>query len=147
MSLTHGSRKTPHVALILGGAVGLVLTLFMNYVFGTASYVGAALLNMAVFGAVISYTMQGLSFYILRRDFPDIERPYRSPLGNFGAIACMAIALLTLIYMFLNEAYRPGLYLALAWYILGVLYFAIAGRHKLVLSPEEKFAMTHRRRA
>ena len=28
-----------------------------------ASYVGAALLNMAVFGAVISYTMQGLSYY------------------------------------------------------------------------------------
>jgi len=28
-----------------------------------------------------------------------------------------------------------------------VLYFAIAGRHKLVLSPEEQFAMTHRKAA
>ena len=70
--------------------IGLVLALFMNYVFGTASYVGAALLNMAVFGAVISYTMQGLSFYMLRRDFPNIDRPYVSPLGNAGAVACMA---------------------------------------------------------
>jgi ethanolamine permease len=145
MSITHGARKTPHVALILGGAVSLILALFMNYVFGTASYVGAALLNMAVFGAVISYSMQGLSYYILKRDFPTIERPYVSPLGNLGAFACMAIALLTLVYMFLNEAYRPGLWGALIWYALGVLYFAIAGRHKLVLSPEEEFATTHRR--
>jgi ethanolamine permease len=59
----------------------------------------------------------------------------------------MAIALLTLVYMFLNEAYRPGLWGALIWYVLGVLYFALAGRHKLVLSPEEKFATEHRLRA
>jgi ethanolamine permease len=146
LSVTHGERKTPHVALIAGGAVSLGLALVMKYYTAVPS-VGAALLNMAVFGAVISYAMQGLSFYILRRDFPTIERPYVSPLGNFGAFACMAIALLTLIFMFLNEAYRPGLYGALAWYVLGVLYFAVAGRHKLVLSPEEKFATEHKIRA
>jgi ethanolamine permease len=28
------------------------------------------------------------------------------------------------------------------WFVLGLLYFAIAGRHKLVLSPEEEFALT-----
>ena len=144
MSLTHGERKTPHVALILGGAVSLGLALLMTYAFpGTT--VGAALLNLAVFGAVISYAMQGLSFYILRRDFPTIERPYRSPLGNAGALICTIIAVICLIAMFLNEAYRPGLYGAVVWYILGVLYFALVGRHKLVLSPEEEFAMSHRK--
>jgi ethanolamine permease len=146
LSITHGTRKTPHVALIVGGAVSLALALIMDRIFGMTSYVGAALLNLAVFGAVISYAMQGLSFYILRRDFPDIERPYRSPLGNFGALACTVIAVICLIAMFLNEAYRPGLYGALIWYALGVLYFALIGRHKLVLSPEEEFAMKHRRR-
>jgi ethanolamine permease len=55
----------------------------------------------------------------------------------------MAIALLTLVYMFLNEAYRPGLWGALIWYALGVLYFAVAGWHKLVLSPEERSATEH----
>ena len=144
MSLTHGERKTPHVALILGGAVSLGLALLMTYAFpGTT--VGAALLNLAVFGAVISYAMQGLSFYILRRDFPTIERPYRSPLGSAGALVCTIIAIICLIAMFLNEAYRPGLYGAVVWYILGVLYFALIGRHKLVLSPEEEFAMSHRK--
>jgi ethanolamine permease len=147
LSVTHGTRKTPHVALIVGGAVSLALALIMDRIFGMTSYVGAALLNLAVFGAVISYAMQGLSFYILRRDFPDIDRPYRSPLGNFGALACTVIAVVCLIAMFLNEAYRPGLYGALIWYGLGVLYFALIGRHKLVLSPEEEFAMKHRRRS
>jgi ethanolamine permease len=147
LSITHGTRRTPHVALIVGGVISLALALIMDRIFGMTSYVGAALLNLAVFGAVISYAMQGLSFYILRRDFPDIERPYRSPLGNFGALTCTVIAVICLIAMFLNEAYRPGLYGALVWYALGVLYFALIGRHKLVLSPEEEFAMKHRRRS
>jgi ethanolamine permease len=144
MSITHGERKTPHVALILGGAVSLGLALIMTYAL-PGTVVGAALLNLAVFGAVISYAMQGLSFYILRRDFPSIERPYRSPLGSAGALICTIIAVICLIAMFLNEAYRPGLYGAVVWYFLGVLYFAIWGRHKLVLSPEEEFAMSHRK--
>jgi ethanolamine permease len=144
LSVTHGTRKTPHVALIVGGVISLALALVMDRFFGMASAVGAALLNLAVFGAVISYAMQGLSFIMLRRKFPNIDRPYRSPLGNFGAAACTIIAVICLISMFMNPDWRPGLWGALIWYILGVLYFALIGRHKLVLSPEEEFATTHK---
>ena len=28
------------------------------------------------------------------------------------------------------------------WFVLGLVYFAIAGRNRLVLSPEEEFALT-----
>ena len=28
------------------------------------------------------------------------------------------------------------------WFAVGILYFALVGRHKLVLSPEEEFALT-----
>ena len=44
--------------------------------------------------------------------------------------------------IFLNEDYRPGVYGVAIYYILGLLYFAIAGRNRLVLSPEEEFALT-----
>jgi ethanolamine permease len=27
------------------------------------------------------------------------------------------------------------------WFAVGMIYFALIGRHKLVLSPEEEFAM------
>jgi ethanolamine permease len=30
----------------------------------------------------------------------------------------------------------------LIYFLLGIAYFAVAGRHRLVLSPEEEFAMT-----
>jgi ethanolamine permease len=34
------------------------------------------------------------------------------------------------------------LYGTLIYFVLGIVYFAVAGRHKLVLSPEEEFALT-----
>ena len=52
------------------------------------------------------------------------------------------LAATSLVAIFLNSAYRPGVYGVAIYYVLGVLYFAIAGRHRLVLSPEEEFAMT-----
>ena len=47
-----------------------------------SSAVGAALLNMAVFGAVIAYVMQMISYLRLRRRFPAMKRPYISPAGR-----------------------------------------------------------------
>ncbi|HLB61327.1 MAG TPA: ethanolamine permease [Actinomycetota bacterium] len=143
MSVTHGERKTPYVALVLGGVVGWVLAFVMYQASKEGgSTVGAALLNMAVFGAVISYFMQCLSFVMLRRKMPNIARPYRSPIGEWGAVIAGIIALGALISLYLDEAYRPGVYGVAIWFVLGIVYFAIIGRNRLVLSPEEEFALT-----
>ncbi|HLF59717.1 MAG TPA: ethanolamine permease [Acidimicrobiia bacterium] len=140
MSITHGKRKTPYVALLLGGVVGYALAWILDSQYtGTA---GAALLSMAVFGAVISYSMQMFSFILLRRRMPNIDRPYRSPVGVFGAGVAGVIALISLVALFLNDAYLPGVYGVAIWFVLGILYFGLSGRNKLVLSPEEEFAMT-----
>ena len=82
------------------------------------------------------------SFVLLRRNLPNIERPYRSKWGVPGAVIAGTLAAISLVAIFLNEAYRPGVYGVAVYYVLGVLYFAIAGRHRLVLSPEEEFALT-----
>lgn len=140
LSVTHGTRNTPHLALVLGAVIGWIAA-YIIYESGTGT-VGAALLYMAVFGAVISYFMQGVSFVLLRRRLPDIERPYRSPLGEWGAIVASAIALVSLIAIFWNDDYRPGVYGVAIFYVVAVAYFAVAGRHRLVFSPEEEFAMT-----
>jgi ethanolamine permease len=140
MSVTHGKRKTPYVALLLGGVVGYALAFLLDSQYeGTA---GAALLSMAVFGAVISYFMQMVSFIRLRSKMPNIERPYRSPVGVFGAALAGLVALVSLVALFINDAYRPGVYGVAIWFVLGILYFALSGRNKLVLSPEEEFALT-----
>jgi ethanolamine permease len=141
MSVTLGKRKTPWVALILGAVVGYGLALLL-WNFPAGSAVGDALLTMAVFGAVISYFMQGLSFMLLRRRLPNIRRPYRSPIGQWGAAIAAVIALITLISLYILPSYRPGVIGVAIWFVLGIIYFGVSGRNRLVLSPEEEFAMT-----
>jgi len=144
LSLTHGTRKTPHVALWTGAAIGFVVLLAVWYSRGPeqgGAIIGGTLLNMAVFGAMISYALQGLSFILLRIRMPHIPRPYRSPFGIPGAAVTIGIALWTLYYQLQDPAYRKGVYAALVWYVAGLLYFAFIGRHRLILSPEEQFAL------
>lgn len=148
MSVTHRRFKTPWLALVLGGVLGLGLCFLLLWAQGRAgesefaASVSGALLNMAVFGAVISYFMQMLSFILLRRKLPNITRPYVSPIGVPGAFLAALIALAALAATFLYEPFRPGVYGVAIWFLLGIIYFAFAGRHRLVLSPEEEFALT-----
>jgi ethanolamine permease len=146
LSLTDRKRKTPHVALVAGGLVGYGLAVLI-YQLGKSSgflagQIVGALLYMAVFGAVISYAIQCLSFILLRRKLPNIERPYRSLVGIPGAAIAGIIAVVALISLYSNSDYRPGVYGTLIYFVFGIAYFAIAGRHRLVLSPEEEFALT-----
>jgi len=145
MSITHGTRKTPHFALFAGAFIGLSVILVVWFGLGAekaGAVIGATLLNMAVFGAMISYAFQGVSFILLRKNMPHIERPYRSPLGVPGAALTVIIAIVTLYFQLQDPVYRAGVYAALAWYVGGVIYFAAYGRHQLVLSPEEQFALS-----
>jgi len=145
LSITHGKRQTPYVALAAGAVIGYGLALLLDQA-GRHGWlggnVGAALLYMAVFGAVISYAMQCFSFIILRRKFPHIERPYRSPVGEWGAAIAAVIALVALVAMFWNADYRAGVYGVAIFYVVALGYFALIGRNRLVLSPEEEFALT-----
>jgi ethanolamine permease len=145
LSVTHGKRQTPYYTLIGGAVIGYGLA-YLLYEATKHDWMGgnlsAALLSMAVFGAVISYAMQCLSFILLRRRMPEIERPYVSPVGEWGAAVAGVIALVSLLALFWRDDYRPGVFGVAMFYVVAVAYFAIAGRHRLVLSPEEEFALT-----
>jgi ethanolamine permease len=147
LSVTHGTHKTPNVALIAGGLLGLAVMLVVWFTMGgeaAGSFIGGVLLNMAVFGAMFSYLLQGLTFIKLRRSFPNIERPYRSPFGVLGAALTVIIALVTIGYQLADPLYRTGVIGVAIWYALAILYFAAHGRKTLVFSPEEEFAVKHR---
>jgi len=147
LSVTHGTHKTPNIALITGGLLGLAVMLIVWFAMGgeaAGSFIGGVLLNMAVFGAMLSYLLQGLTFIQLRRRFPNIERPYRSPFGVLGAALTVIIALVTIGFQLTDPLYRAGVIGVAIWYALAILYFAAYGRKTLVLSPEEEFAVKHR---
>jgi ethanolamine permease len=139
LSVTGKRHQTPVRALVSGSLLGLAAALGI-YWFGQNSQVGAILLNMAVFGAVIAYILQMASFLILRRKLPALERPYVSPLGVAGAWIATIIAAVTLVVLFLNPDYNKGVWGAAVWFALGIAYFGIYARKRLVLSPEEEFA-------
>ena len=124
LSITHPTRHTPYVALIAGAVVGYVLALVIYFLGQSqnalAGKIVGALLYMAVFGAVISYFMQCLAFILLRRKLPNIARPYRSPVGVWGAAIAGAIALVALISLFLNADYRPGVVGTLVYFLIGI---------------------------
>ena len=66
-----------------------------------------------------------------------------SSTGGLGAWIAGVISFVTLIFLFLNPDYRVGVYGCAVWFLAGIVYFAIHGRHHMVLSPEEEFAMQH----
>jgi len=144
LSVTHSRRRTPHRALIAGAVLGYAVALTIHAL-GPEHPVGAVLLNMAVFGAVLSYGLQMVSFVLLRRRLGHVARPYRSPLGVPGALVALAISALTAVALFASDpTYRNVVIGAAIWYALGLVYFAVYGRHRLVLSPEEAFAQRER---
>lgn len=145
LSLTHPTRKTPHVALISGALIGFGIACLIHFL-GTDNPVGAVLLNMAVFGAVISYTLQMLSYLRLRKNMPNIERPYRSPVGVPGAVFALVVSLVCLVGLLVSEdpVYRRVVVATAAFYALGIAYYQFYARHKLVYSPEEAFAEAQR---
>ncbi len=144
MSVTHGVRKSPHVALIVGAVVGYGVLLLL-FVLGDGSAFGGVILNMAVFGALIAYAMQMWSYLVLRRRHPHMERPYRSPLGSPGAILALVISLLALVLLFANPDFRPGVIGVALWFLAGLAYFGFYARKRMILSPEEAFAIDHAR--
>lgn len=143
LSVTHGTRETPHRALLAGSALGYVVALAIHFS-PQGSAVGAVLLNMAVFGAVLAYLLQMASFIVLRVRFPHIPRPYVSPIGIAGAAVAALVAAATLVTLFRNPDYNKGVYGAAVWFLLGIAWFAAYGRHRLVLAPEEESAFRHR---
>ena len=141
LSLT-GKRQTPWVALIAGALIGLAALIVVELTGGDSGVGGAVVLNIAVWGAVVAYFMQMLSFMMLRKKFPNAKRPYKSPWGMFGAAAAAVISALIFLGFLLNETFRPAIVAIVIVYVVGLVIFGVYTRHRLILSPEEEYAVS-----
>jgi ethanolamine permease len=144
LSITHPRHKTPYVALLAGSAVALAIMFGLWFGMGAekgAVAIQGTLLNMAVAGAMLSYLLQAVSFIVLRMRRPRLARPYRSPLGILGAIVTLVIATITLAFQLVDPMFATGVTWVGVWFTLGIIWFALVGQNRLVLAPEEAFAI------
>ena len=72
LRVLHPKFRTPYVAIIVFGLVACVAILP-----GQADFLGV----IYAFGAMLSFTMAHLALIKLRVSHPDVERPWRSPIG------------------------------------------------------------------
>ncbi|AHY48035.1 Ethanolamine permease [Rubrobacter radiotolerans] len=129
LSLT-GRRRTPFVALVVPGIIGFLLSLSND---------GALLINIAVFGATVSYALMMISHIVLRKKEPDLHRPYRTPGGTLTSGVALVLAVLAIIATFIVDP-RAAL-IMVGVYALFLLYFGLYSRKHLVArAPEEEFA-------
>ncbi|TXN28719.1 amino acid permease [Lacisediminihabitans profunda] len=141
LSLT-GARQTPWLALIVGAVIGFIAMIVVDLTGGATGSGGAIVLNIAVWGAVLSYLLQMISFVVLRRKFPKAHRPYRSPVGVAGAVVAGVIAAATFVGFLLNPPFLPAIAAIAVVYVVMLGLFALFGRQQLVLSPEEEYALS-----
>lgn len=145
LSMT-GARSTPWVSLVAGAVIGFVVLLVVDFLTrqgGTiAENANAIVLNIAVWGAVLAYLLQMVAFVLLRKKYPTAHRPWVSPVGIPGAVVAGVIAAITFIGVFLNPDFRPAIIAIAVLYAIGLALFGLVGRTRLVLSPEEEYAVS-----
>jgi ethanolamine permease len=130
LSVTN-SRQTPTLALIVPGTIGFLLAALTED--------GALLINIAVFGATVSYVLMMLSHIILRRKEPDLPRPYRTPGGVATTGVALVLAIFAVIATFFVDEVAAGWTAAV--FVVALAYFWFYSRHHLVANaPEEEFA-------
>ena len=59
----------------------------------------------------------------------------------------IVIGIVTLLYQIQDPNFTKGVIWVVVWFAVAIAYFALVGRHKLILSPEEEFALEHQAKA
>jgi ethanolamine permease len=130
LSVTN-SRKTPTLALIVPATIGFLLAALTED--------GALLINIAVFGATVSYVLMMMAHIILRRREPDLARPYRTPGGVATTGVALVLAITAVIATFFVDMVAAG-WTAVV-FLIALAYLWFYSRHHLVANaPEEEFA-------
>jgi ethanolamine permease len=137
----YGQSKTPKLAVYCVAILVFLLALLARN-FSEHISVVALLLNMSVLAAMLSYIISLISYVLLRVKYPDMERPYKSPLGITGAITGLIIVSIAAIFMFTNSDYRFGLIILSFIYSVSLLIYIVRSKNGVSsTAPEEAFSI------
>lgn len=130
LSLT-GKRHIPTWALIVPGVIGFLASL---------SGEGGLMLSMAVVGATISYALMALSHILLRKQQPDLHRPYKTPGGVFTSGMALILSLIALTGVYAYDP-RAFWYTLILFVVIAAYYFFYSKNHLVARTAEEEFEM------
>lgn len=106
LGTTHKKYKTPAMALILNMIIGIVALLTGQT---------GDIITIACFGALTLYVISMISFFKLRKNFPDLKRPYKVPFYPAYPLIALIIASISLVSMIIyNQS-------------MAIIYFSIMG--------------------
>ena len=113
--------QTPHRAIITGGILGIAAIYSDGIINLQGMTLTAAMITMAVFGAIVMYIMSMLSLFRLRRSAPDLARSFRAP--GYPIVPGIAL-LLSVICLLAMLWFNPVIgALFVAFMLVGYLYF------------------------
>lgn len=95
LARVHPGFRTPHLAILAGGAVGITAIYSDELVSFGGQTLTANIVSMSVFGAITMYVLSMASLFRLRRVEPNLERTFLAPLYPWfpgialaGAVVC-----------------------------------------------------------
>jgi ethanolamine permease len=130
----HPKFRTPHRAIIAGGIVGIAAIYSDGLINLQGMTLTAAMITMAVFGAIVMYIMSMLSLFRLRKIAPELERSFIAPGYPIVPGIALAIAVVCLIAMVWYNLTIGLAFLALM--ATGFGYFLLTAHHRAA-APED----------
>lgn len=117
----HDKFKTPAAALIVNMLIGIV-ALFTNKT--------GEIITIACFGALTLYIISMVSLFKLRKNEPNLERPFKVPLYPIFPLLALIIASVSLVAMTIYNLNLAGIY-------FGIMFLSFLW-YKFIVSDEVK---------
>ncbi|WP_038179705.1 ethanolamine permease [Vibrio rhizosphaerae] len=133
--------KTPQRAIITGGIIGIIAIFSDGIINLQGMSLTAAMITMAVFGAIVMYIMSMLSLFKLRQSEPHMVRSYRAPGYPVVPAIALVLSVICLIAMIWFNLIIALLFAAMMF--VGYLYFLATKSQRakaseaMVLSSEQ----------
>jgi ethanolamine permease len=123
LSILHKVRKTPYMAIIVGGIVGIIAIFSEELISIGGQSLTGSIITMSVFGALTSYIISLFSLFRLRKTEPKRERPFKTPLYPYLPLIALVLAFICITTMIILNFEIFLVYLSLL--ILGYIYYKV----------------------
>lgn len=135
LTSTFGPHDTPHVALIMGSMIGIIICTVGCFYGNIAEY---SFLVCATFSCT-TYICQSCSYIVMKLKYSEMDREFTSPLGIYGAIYSGIVFSFGLICCIaFQRVYHQGFIVLTIVFMLSLYYWCYAKQRQSFSDQELK---------